>query len=95
MYTDWDILPPQKIKDVKAKKVFFWSVSISCQLLTLSFSMIWCFWWSNSKATFGLTFFYFASHSIQIIPFKLKNSNNYQTTLALFLKLLFLALILM
>lgn len=23
MYTDWDILPPRKIKDVKAKKVFY------------------------------------------------------------------------
>lgn len=55
MYSDWDILPPRKIKDVKAKKVSFWSVSLSSQLITLFFSMTWYFWWSNSKSlTTGL-----------------------------------------
>lgn len=28
MYTDWDILPPRKIKDTKAKKVCSWYLNL-------------------------------------------------------------------
>lgn len=48
LYTDWDILPPQKIKDVKAKKVLCWCrhgwrfvKNKSIYMLTLNINLCW------------------------------------------------------